>query len=112
MNQIINLVILAVLFFLLSPNILLRIPKNGSKFVVAGVHALVFAVLYYVVSILLKRLSILRDGFTDETCANGDNQDGGAYSLDENGNCNPIVKDQNIKDQKKEGETETDESTY
>ena len=33
---------LAVLFFVLSPGVLLRLPKNGSKFAVAGVHALVF----------------------------------------------------------------------
>ena len=33
---------LAVLFFVLSPGVLLRLPKNGSKFTVAGVHALVF----------------------------------------------------------------------
>lgn len=32
------------LFFLLSPGILLRLPPNGSKYVVALVHAVVFAV--------------------------------------------------------------------
>jgi hypothetical protein len=35
---------LAILFFVLSPGVLLRLPKNGSKFTVAGVHALVFGV--------------------------------------------------------------------
>jgi hypothetical protein len=34
---------IAVLFFLLTPNILLRLPPNGSKTMVAIVHALVFA---------------------------------------------------------------------
>lgn len=94
MNNISNFVVLAVLFFLLTPNILLRLPKNGSKFAVAAVHALVFAFLYYVVSMLLNRYSVLRDGFTDETCTTGDNEDGGPFVLDENGNCNPIVKNE------------------
>jgi hypothetical protein len=34
----------------LSPNVLLRIPPNGSKHVVALVHAVVFAVVYYYTS--------------------------------------------------------------
>lgn len=36
----------ALLFFVLSPGILLRLPKNGDKFTVAGVHALVFALVF------------------------------------------------------------------
>jgi len=36
----------ALLFFILSPGILLRLPKNGDKYTVAGVHALVFAVVF------------------------------------------------------------------
>lgn len=38
------------LFYVLSPNVLLRIPPNGSKHVVALVHAVVFAVVYYYTS--------------------------------------------------------------
>ena len=34
----------AVLFFLLTPGILLSLPPGGSKMVVAGTHAIVFAV--------------------------------------------------------------------
>ena len=37
----------ALLFFVLSPTILLRIPSNGSKYLVAGVHALVFGLVFY-----------------------------------------------------------------
>jgi len=37
----------AILFFVLSPNVLLRLPPNGSKLVVAGVHAVVFATILY-----------------------------------------------------------------
>jgi hypothetical protein len=38
------------LFYVLSPNVLLRIPPNGSKHVVAFVHAVVFAIAYYYTS--------------------------------------------------------------
>jgi len=37
----------AILFFVLSPGILLRLPSNGSKFTVAAVHAVVFAILFH-----------------------------------------------------------------
>lgn len=36
-----------VLFFLLTPGILVSLPPKGSKLVVAAVHSLVFAVIYY-----------------------------------------------------------------
>ena len=36
----------AVLFFVLTPGIFLTLPQNESKYVVAGVHALIFAILY------------------------------------------------------------------
>jgi len=36
-----------ILFVLLTPGILLRIPKNGSKWTVAIVHAVVFSLIYY-----------------------------------------------------------------
>lgn len=36
----------AVLFYVLTPGILLRIPQNGSKMMVAAVHAVVFALAY------------------------------------------------------------------
>ena len=37
----------AILFFVLSPNVLLRLPPKGSILVVAAVHAVVFAVLFH-----------------------------------------------------------------
>ena len=37
----------AVLFFVLSPGILLSLPPKGSKFVVAMVHAVVFAAVFH-----------------------------------------------------------------
>jgi hypothetical protein len=41
---------LVFLFYVISPNVLLRIPPNGSKHVVALVHAVVFALVYYYTS--------------------------------------------------------------
>jgi hypothetical protein len=41
---------LVFLFYVLSPNVLLRIPPNGSKHMVALVHAVVFALVYYYTS--------------------------------------------------------------
>jgi hypothetical protein len=37
----------AVLFFLLTPGILVSLPPGGSKVTVAMVHALVFALVYH-----------------------------------------------------------------
>ena len=37
----------AILFFVLSPGVLFRLPKNGSKYVVAGVHAVIFGVVSF-----------------------------------------------------------------
>jgi hypothetical protein len=47
MINIASLIYLVFLFYVLTPNVLLRIPPNGSKHVVALVHAVVFAVVYY-----------------------------------------------------------------
>jgi hypothetical protein len=38
---------LALLFFVLTPGILLSIPPGGSKMVVALTHAVVFAIVYH-----------------------------------------------------------------
>lgn len=47
MHSIVTSVFGAILFFLLSPGILLRLPSNGSKMTVALVHALVFGLVFY-----------------------------------------------------------------
>jgi hypothetical protein len=52
----------AVLFFLLTPAILLRLPKNGNKFTVAGVHALVFALIFHFTHKLVWRLGARLEG--------------------------------------------------
>lgn len=37
----------ALLFFLLTPAVLLRLPPNGNKYLVALVHGLVFALIFH-----------------------------------------------------------------
>jgi lipopolysaccharide export LptBFGC system permease protein LptF len=59
------LVFAAILFFLLTPGVLLRLPKNGGKLTVALVHAVVFAVVFYFGSKLLKKFLHI-EGFTED----------------------------------------------
>lgn len=46
-----NLLLLGLLFVLLTPGVLLRLPPNGNKWTVAIVHALVFILILH----LLRR---------------------------------------------------------
>jgi ABC-type uncharacterized transport system fused permease/ATPase subunit len=48
----------AILFFVLSPGVLLRLPSNGSKMTVAGVHACVFAIVLYFTAGFVWRFSM------------------------------------------------------
>ena len=56
----------ALLFFVLSPGVLVRLPPNGSKLVVAAVHSVVFAVVFALTyKFVWKMGSRLRlEGFT------------------------------------------------
>ena len=56
------------LFFVLSPNVFLRLPKNGNKFTVAGVHAVIFALVLFLFQSLIFRTFGLREGMTKEEC--------------------------------------------
>ena len=47
----------AILFFVLVPGILLRLPAGGSKMVVAATHAAVFGLVWYLTSKMVWRLS-------------------------------------------------------
>ena len=47
----------ALLFFILTPGILLRLPKNGSNNVVTATHALFFAVILYFTQSIVWRFS-------------------------------------------------------
>ena len=56
----------ALLFFVLTPGILLSLPKNGTKFQVAGVHALVFALLFHFTHKLVWRLGVSLEGMNNK----------------------------------------------
>ena len=47
----------ALLFFVLTPGVLLSLPKGGSKMTVAAVHALVFALVYHVVAPMVWKMT-------------------------------------------------------
>jgi hypothetical protein len=47
---------LALLFVLLTPGILVHLPKNGSKWTVAIVHAAVFGLVYFLTNGLVKNM--------------------------------------------------------
>jgi len=49
----------AILFFILSPNVLLRLPKKGSTKVVAAVHAVVFGLLLFFTTGLVSQLHMM-----------------------------------------------------
>lgn len=61
------LVFSAVLFFVLTPGILVTLPKGGNKMTVAAVHALVFGLIFYFSNKLVVHLS---EGFK-EGCSLG-----------------------------------------
>jgi hypothetical protein len=52
----------AILFFLLTPAILVRLPPGGSKWTVAAVHAIVFALLFHFTHKIVWRLGARLEG--------------------------------------------------
>jgi hypothetical protein len=64
MNVFVTLYV-ALLFLVLTPGILLTLPKGGSKLTVAAVHALVFALVYHFTHKAVWRMSLQLDGFQD-----------------------------------------------
>lgn len=62
MNVFVTLYV-ALLFMVLTPGVLLTLPKGGSKLVVAAVHGLVFGVVYHFTHKLVWKLSLNLDGF-------------------------------------------------
>jgi hypothetical protein len=61
--QMVSFLYSALLFFLLTPGILVTLPKGGSKTVVAATHALVFAVVCYLTHKRVVRF--FAEGFQD-----------------------------------------------
>jgi hypothetical protein len=55
----------ALLFFALTPNIFLHIPKNGSKYMVAAVHAVVFGIIFYLTHKFVLKSTRNLEGFTE-----------------------------------------------
>jgi len=71
----------AILFFVLSPGVLLRLPSNGSKMTVAGVHAIVFAVVLYFTAGFVWRWSMSMGAplhKKEGMCMNGKDEKGNA----------------------------------
>jgi len=54
-----------ILFFILTPSILLRIPSNGSKYTVALVHAVIFGIIFYLTHKHIWRLVSSFEGFQE-----------------------------------------------
>jgi len=54
----------ALLFFLLTPAILVSLPPKGGKFTVAAVHALVFALIFHFTHKLVWRFGVSLEGLT------------------------------------------------
>ena len=52
----------ALLFFLLTPAILVSLPPKGGKFTVAAVHALVFALIFHFTHQLVWRFGVSLEG--------------------------------------------------
>ena len=48
----------AILFFVLTPAVLVRLPPKGGKFTVAAVHAVVFALVFHFTHKLVWQLSM------------------------------------------------------
>jgi hypothetical protein len=76
----------ALLFFVLSPNVLLRLPPKGNKYIVAAVHAVIFALLWHFTHKLIERL-FRREGFEEGTyCGtaikNGDISEDGMFKCE------------------------------
>lgn len=94
------LVLAAVLFFVLSPGVLLTLPPVGNKIFMSGktsvtaaaVHAVVFAVVFWCLKKCAKKV---QEGFGDlpkgADCGKGKNPNGTYYSYDasmcESNNC-------------------------
>ena len=61
----------AILFFILTPGIILRLPSNGSKMMVAGVHAILFCIILLLTGPIIWRLSAsMSEGFSEGPASN------------------------------------------
>jgi len=75
------LIYLGLLFFLLSPSILVTLPSKGNKYVVAFVHAIIFVFIFYITYNYIIRSNIIegvasQSEIDNYTFSNGCNSDG------------------------------------
>ena len=63
MNNWVMTFFMAALFFVLTPGVLLSLPRKGSKLMVAATHALVFAVAFYFLHNMVLHWTLSMDGF-------------------------------------------------
>ena len=65
--KLLMVILSALLFFVLTPGIVVRLPPNGNKFTVAGVHAVVFALLFWIGHKLISKFGhrFRLEGFAD-----------------------------------------------
>lgn len=93
--KIITFLFAGLLFFLLTPNILLRLPKNGTKYTVAGVHAVVFTLAIYLLNLFLEPLINsfnVKEGvdpvyYKTINCLDGDEDMEGKFMKDKDNQC-------------------------
>ena len=72
----------AILFFILTPAVFLRLPPNGSKYTVAAVHAIAFAVIYHFTHKIVWRMSMGMEGFAADYSASADPHNCGTKKWD------------------------------
>ena len=78
----------AILFFILSPNVLLRLPKKGSVRVVAAVHAVVFGLVLLFTCKFVWKMSMggmmpkIKEGLPGDQCVENGNCEGGELCID------------------------------
>jgi hypothetical protein len=56
-----------ILFFILSPGVLLRLPPKGDKVTTAVVHAIVFSILFSLVLMFVQKV-IVKEGYEGGPC--------------------------------------------
>jgi len=57
-----------ILFFILTPGIIGNIPAKGNKFTVAIVHAILFSIIFFSISIFFKNLGKYKEGASPQFC--------------------------------------------
>jgi hypothetical protein len=80
---------MAILFFLLTPTILVSLPPKSDNYTVAGFHAVVFALVFQFTHSFVLKLAKGLEGFQEslDTCGNN----GQTGSCSDGKFCRPVV---------------------